>query len=161
MKRDLTSTRNTSRHPRLHTSLPQVVSKNIASKVSCFDPWDSATRFLRYYVLASSSWTPVLSEPGAGVGRDDARHSRGGTMDPNPTVHHRDDVLSALRPTDVNLCRFCGRPIQLSHRQTKKFCGDLCRSRFHYARRREEQADLKRHLNEAAEALRAAQAALD
>ena len=81
-------------------------------------------------------------------------------MDPSLTGNHRDDVLSALTPTQASSCRFCGRPIPLRHRQTKKFCGDLCRSRFHYARRQEEQADLKRHLNEAAAALRAAQAAL-
>ena len=51
-------------------------------------------------------------------------------------------------------CLFCGQPIQLRHRRTKKFCGDLCRSRFHYARRQAAQADLKRRLEEAEARLR-------
>ena len=51
-------------------------------------------------------------------------------------------------------CLFCDRPFQLWHRRTKKFCGDLCRSRYHYARRQAAQADLKRQLQEAQARLR-------
>ena len=82
-------------------------------------------------------------------------------MEPNLTRNHCDDVLAALLPTETSSCRFCGKPIRLRHRQTKKFCGDLCRCRFHHGRRQEAQADLKRLLNEAVAAVRAAQAALD
>ena len=82
-------------------------------------------------------------------------------MNPSVTANHSDDVLSAFTPAPTSSCLFCGRRIQLRHRQTKKFCGDLCRSRFHYARKQEEQANLKQRINEAAEALRTAQTMLD
>ena len=82
-------------------------------------------------------------------------------MEPSLPGNHRDNVTTALTSTRNGSCRFCGQPIPMSHRQTKKFCGDLCRCRFHYARRQEAQAALRRHLNEAAEALRAAQTMLN
>ena len=46
-------------------------------------------------------------------------------------------------------CLFCGRDMLRRCRQSKRFCRDLCRSRFHYARRQAAQADLQRQLQEA------------
>lgn len=51
-------------------------------------------------------------------------------------------------------CLFCGGVIPDRSRRTKKFCQDLCRSRFHYARRQAALVDLKRRLEEAEARLR-------
>jgi len=51
-------------------------------------------------------------------------------------------------------CLFCGSDMPDRSRRTKKFCQDLCRSRFHYARRQAAQVDLKRRLEEAEARLR-------
>ena len=65
-----------------------------------------------------------------------------------------EERLTPVRPAPTGSCGFCGRPIQHRHRQTKKYCGDLCRSRYHYARRQAAQADLMRQLQEAQARLR-------
>ncbi len=51
-------------------------------------------------------------------------------------------------------CLFCRQELEPRRRRSKKFCSDLCRSRFHAARRQGEQADLKRRLEEAEVRLR-------
>ena len=51
-------------------------------------------------------------------------------------------------------CMFCRQALQPRRRRTKKFCSDLCRSRFHAARRQAEQVDLKQRLERAEARLR-------
>ena len=71
-------------------------------------------------------------------------------MEPNtPRNRSQEPLLRVVEGANAPApCLFCGGEIQ-SHRRTKKFCGDLCRSRFHYARRCAAQADLERRLQEA------------
>ena len=77
-------------------------------------------------------------------------------MEPNTPRRMPQEPLSRLvwGIEEPAACLFCGRPIQRWQRSTKKYCSDLCRSRFHYARRQAAQADLKRQLQDAQARLR-------
>ena len=71
-------------------------------------------------------------------------------MDPSTPRSRQQEPLSRVTGGgDEPVCQFCGRVIHFRRRLTKRFCGDLCRSRFHYARRQAEQGDLRRRLQEA------------
>ena len=56
-------------------------------------------------------------------------------------------------------CDHCGGHVQAQGRRRKRFCCDLCRTRFHYARRLARQDQLKRRLIDAGTSIDAAKSA--
>ncbi len=54
-------------------------------------------------------------------------------------------------------CEFCGGPVHAQGNRKKRFCRDLCRTRFHYARRQARDVELRRRLGEAGVAIEAAE----
>ena len=78
----------------------------------------------------------------------------------NPSPH---EALSRFprSDSDVKTCEFCDGPLRAQGTRTKRFCRDLCRTRFHYARRLARQATLHQRLRVAGMAIEAAQSVAD
>lgn len=55
-------------------------------------------------------------------------------------------------------CQYCGGPVQAQGRRQKRFCRDLCRTRYHHALRRARLGQLQERLAEAEVVIEQAQA---
>ena len=81
------------------------------------------------------------------------------------TPHDKEDrVQEALsrfpRPAaKPGRCHYCGGLVRAQGRRRKRFCRDLCRTRFHYARRLAKTEKLKQRLTEAGVSIDAAKSA--
>lgn len=60
-----------------------------------------------------------------------------------------------VRETKVQACLFCRAALNPVRPHRKRFCNDLCRTRFHHAQQKARQAALERELAEAKRALAA------
>ena len=79
------------------------------------------------------------------------------TQTPHPEAWP-DEALSRFSDTvPEGRCQLCGEPVKAQGRRRKRFCRDLCRTRFHYALRCARQAQLEQRLTDAGVAIKSAQ----
>ena len=75
---------------------------------------------------------------------------------PGPLEAHEALSRNAEGSQEPRRCEFCGTVVEAQGRRLKRFCRDLCRTRFHYARRQERIRELQTALQQAEAALKAA-----
>ena len=78
------------------------------------------------------------------------------TKTPHPEGWPQEALSRFSDTVPEGMCQLCGDPVKAQGRRKKRFCRDLCRTRFHYARRLGREAELTRRLSEAGVAIAAA-----
>lgn len=79
------------------------------------------------------------------------------TKTPHPEGWPQEALSRFSDTVPEGMCQLCGDPVKAQGRREKRFCRDLCRTRFHYALRCARQAQLEHRLKEAGAAIRSAQ----